>query len=47
MEIYKWKWMALGALGYMNKADFQKKRVNYNIVLVVFIICQKLQEQVI
>ena len=22
MEIYKWKWMVLGALGCMNNADF-------------------------
>ena len=41
MEIYKWKWMVLGALGYMNNADFGKL-VNDNIVLDVFIICQKL-----
>ena len=25
MEIYKWKWMVLGALGYMNNTDFEKK----------------------
>ena len=24
MEIYKWKWMVLGALGCMNNADFEK-----------------------
>ena len=42
MEIYKWKWMVLGALGCMNNADFHKKRVNDSIVLDVFIICHKL-----
>ena len=43
MEIYKWKWMLLGVLGYMNNVDFLgKKIVNNNIVLDVFIICQKL-----
>ena len=31
MEIYKWKWMVLGALGCMNNGDFEKK-VNDNIV---------------
>ena len=35
--------MVLGALGYMNNADFEKKIVNDNIVLDVFIICQKLR----
>ena len=25
MEIYKWKWLVLGALGYMNNADYEKK----------------------
>ena len=24
MKIYKWKWMALDALGCMNNADFEK-----------------------
>ena len=48
MEIYKWKWMVLGALGCMNNANFEKiiiitKKVNDNIVLDVFIICQKLR----
>ena len=47
MEIYKWKWMVLGALGYMNYSDFKKekenKKVNDNIVLDVFIICQNLR----
>jgi hypothetical protein len=43
MEIYKWKWMVLGALRCMNNADFEKKLVNNNIVLDVFIICQKLR----
>ena len=42
MEIYKWKWMVLGALGCMNNADFEKL-LNDNIVLDVFIICQKLR----
>ena len=42
MEKYKWKWMVVGALGRMNNMDFEKKKVNYNIVLDVFIICQKL-----
>ena len=23
MEIYKWKWMVIGALGCMNNADFE------------------------
>ena len=40
MKIYKWKWMVLGALGCMINANLEKK-VNYNIVLDVFIICQK------
>ena len=32
----------VSALGCMNNADFEKKKlVNYNIVLDVFIICQK------
>ena len=34
--------MVLGALGYMNKAVFLKN-VNDNIVLDVFVICQKFQ----
>ena len=34
--------MVLGALGCMNNVDL-KKKVNDNIVLDVFIICQKLQ----
>jgi hypothetical protein len=33
MEIYKTKWMVLGALGYMNNADFENKLLNDNIVL--------------
>ena len=34
--------MLLGARGYTNNADFEKKKiVNDNIVLDVFIICQK------
>ena len=41
MEIYKWKWMVLGALGYMNNTYL--KKVNNKIVLDVFIICQKLR----
>ena len=37
--------MALGALGCMNNAEFEKKKnVNDNIVLDVFIICQKLRQ---
>ena len=44
MEICKWKWMVLGALGCMNNADFEKKKLNGNIVLDVFLlICQKLR----
>ena len=39
MEIYKWKWMVLGALGCMNNADFEI--VNDSIVLDVFIIFRK------
>ena len=42
MEMYRWKWMVLGALGCMNNMDFEKKLVNDHIVLDVFIICQKL-----
>ena len=42
MEIYKWKWMVLSALGCMNNVDL-KKAVNENIVLDVFIICHKLR----
>ena len=26
MEIYKWKWIVLGALGCMNNANFEKKK---------------------
>ena len=34
----------VGALGYMNNADFEEKKlVNENIVLDLFIICQKLR----
>ena len=36
MEIYKWKWMVLGALGCVNNADFERKLVNDNIMLDVF-----------
>ena len=44
MEIFKWIWIVLGALGCMNNADIEKnKLVNDNIVLDVFIICQKLR----
>ena len=25
MEIYKWKWMVIDALGCMNNVDFEKK----------------------
>ena len=42
MEIYNWKWTVLGALGCVNNEDFEKNIVNDNIVLEVFIICQKL-----
>ena len=38
MEIYKFKWMVLGALGCMNNADFEKKKkINDNIVLDVLL----------
>ena len=37
MEIYKSKWMVLGALGCINNADFEEKKVNENIVLEMFI----------
>ena len=47
MDIYKWKWRVLGALGCMNNANFEKKgknKNNYdNIVLDMLIICQKLR----
>ena len=44
MEIYKWKWMVLGALGCVNNAEVEKKKlVNDKIVLDVFSICQKLR----
>ena len=33
----------VGALGCMNNADFEKKIVNDNIVLNVFITCQKVR----
>ena len=37
--------MVLGALGCMNNEDFEKKKeVNDNIVLDVFITCQKLRQ---
>ena len=26
MEIYKWKWIPLGALGYMNNAVFERRK---------------------
>ena len=45
MELFKWKWMELGALGCMNNVDFERKLANDNIVLDVFIICQKLHVQ--
>ena len=36
--------MVLGALGCVNNADFEKKKlVNDNIELDMFIICQKLR----
>ena len=34
MEIFKWKWMMLGALGCMNTADFEKKLVKYILHIV-------------
>ena len=34
--------MVLSALGHMNNADLENKIVNDNIVLDMFIICQKL-----
>ena len=27
MEIYKWKWMVLGALGCVNNADFENNKI--------------------
>ena len=42
MEIFKRKWMLLNALGRLNNVDYEKKNVNDNIVLDVFI-CQKLR----
>ena len=47
MEIYKWKWKVLGALGCMDNADFEKKILNDNIVLDVFITYHKLHVHVI
>ena len=35
MEIYKWKWMVLVALGCIDNAKFEKNIVNNNIVLDV------------
>ena len=37
VEIHKWKWMVLGALGRMNNTDFERKKVN-DIVLDMFIV---------
>ena len=34
--------VVLGALGCINNEDYERKIVNKNIVLDVFIICQKL-----
>ena len=28
MEVYKWKWIVLAALGYMNNADFEEASSN-------------------
>ena len=43
IEMYKWKWMVLGGRVCMNNADFEKnKLVSDNVVLDVFIMCQKL-----
>ena len=41
MKIYKWMWMMLGALGYMNYTEFEdlKNKKKDNVVLYVFIIC--------
>ena len=39
---HKWKWMVLGALGCVNNTDFENTKNNDNILLDVFIICQKL-----
>ena len=34
MEIYKWKWMVLGAIGCMNNADSEEKKLlNDNIII--------------
>ena len=38
MEIYKWKWIVLSALGCMTNTDFEKKIVKDNIVRDMFII---------
>ena len=42
-EIFKWKWMVLGALRCMNNSNFNRILVNNNIVidvcLLVYIIC--------
>jgi hypothetical protein len=45
VEMCKWKWTVLDALGCMNNVHFgeRKKKVNDNIVPDVFIICQKLR----
>ena len=41
MEIYKWKWMVLGPLGFMNNVDVEQKA--NDIVLDLIIICQNLR----
>ena len=44
MEVYKWKKIALASLKCMNNSDFGGKNVvNDNIMLDIFIICQKLR----
>ena len=32
MEIYKWKWMVLGALGCMNNANFEKMAIYFYLI---------------
>ena len=33
INLYKWKWILLGALGCMNSTDVEKNIINDNIVL--------------
>ena len=44
MEIYKWKRMVLGALGFKNNADFEGNNSKRKIVLDMFIIRQKYRQ---